>query len=297
MAAAILEEVRHPTRAKRNQDLMTDYGNWPETGFPAHIKDAGSREMSNYTVSLILKQRLIGSGTLVRADDKYGILTAGHVAKIVENADQSIGVNIADYPHGFFIPKQCLDHLVIGPSESLDNDEGPDLSILRILDINDLSTIKSKKSFYSLEKPGLGQFWKHLPITEMLWYLVGAPDERSRSEGIFGTRNYILGVKHLLGEATYKKREIRGDFDFVTLELIAGQYLFPSDYGGASGGGIWLLPLAMNPDVGVSTMSYEAPILVGVPFYQRGMRDGVREIVCHGPESIYLRACAKLKQA
>src|SRR5712691_2879312 len=158
---------------------MTDYGIWPQTEIPPHIKDAGSREMSNYTISLILKQRLIGSGTLIRVGDEYGILTAGHVAKIVENADQSIGVNIADYPHGFFIPKQCLEHLVVGASESLDNAEGPDLSILRILDVNDLSTIKSKKSFYPLEKPSLGQFWQQFPINEMFWYLVGAPDERS----------------------------------------------------------------------------------------------------------------------
>src|SRR5207249_2466178 len=139
--------------------------------------------------------------------------------------------------------------------------DGPDLSILRILDLNDLSTIKSKKSFYPLEKANLSGFWQRLPIREMLWYLVGAPDERSTSEGAFGTRSYILGVKHLLGEATYKKREVRGDFDFITLELTAGEYLYPSDYGGISGGGVCFLPLMMNPDIGVSTMSYEAPIL------------------------------------
>lgn len=272
-----------------------DYGVWPEADIPAHIKDAGSREMSNYTVSLILKQKLIGSGTLIRVADTYGILTAAHVAKIVENADQSVGVNIADHPHGFFIPKQCLEHVVVGASKSLDDADGPDLSILRILDVNDLSTIKSKKSFYPLDKPNLGSFLETLPIGEMLWYLVGAPDEHCRSEGKFGTRNHILAAKHLVAEATYKKREVRNDFDFVTLELIAGDYSFPSDYGGVSGGGIWLLPLVMNPDVGVSTIAYEAPILAGVAFYQRGVIDGVSDIVCHGPASIYVHAYAKLK--
>src|SRR5438105_655753 len=124
---------------------MIEYGIWPEADVPAHIKDAGTREMSNYTVSLILRQRLIGSGTLIRVGDKHGILTAAHVAKVVENADQAIGVNIADYPHGFFIPKQCFEHIVVGASEKLDTADGPDLSILRILDINDVAIIKSKK--------------------------------------------------------------------------------------------------------------------------------------------------------
>ena len=133
-------------------------------------------------------------------------------------------------------------------------------------------------------------------MPEMLWHLVGAPDERSSSEGIFGTRDHILGVKHFLGEATYKERAIRGQFDFVTLQLIAGQYTFPSNYGGVSGGGIWLLPLTMDPDVGVSSMSYEAPILAGVPFYQREIFNGEREIICHGPNSIYIHAASKLQQ-
>jgi len=275
---------------------MIEYGLWPETEVPAYIKEAGTREMSNYTVSFVLRQRLIGSGTLVRVGNNHGILTAAHVARIVEDADQAIGVNIANHPHGFFIPRQCFEHVVVGATGTLDTADGPDLSILRILDVNDLATIKSKKSFYPLDRSSLSEFWNTLPINEMLWHLVGAPDERSRSEGVFGTQDHILAVKHFLGEATYKNREIRGEFDFVTLRLLAGQYLFPSDYGGVSGGGVWWLPLVMDPDVGVSTMHYEAPILAGVPFYQREIKDGEREIVCHGPESIYVRAAAKLRE-
>src|SRR5205814_7366481 len=99
----------------------------------------------------------------IRVADKHAILTAAHVAKILENADY-VGVNIADHPHGFFIPKQCLEHIPVGASETLDTADGPDLSILRILDLNDLATIKSKKSFYPLHRPDLIEFWKKLPI-------------------------------------------------------------------------------------------------------------------------------------
>jgi len=281
------------TQSNRIDAAKVEYGRWPQTHVPAQIKEAGTREMANYTVSLILRQRLIGSGTLIRVGDKHGILTAAHVAAIVENADQAIGINVADHPHGFFIPTQCLEHIVVGATPRLDSPDGPDLSILRILDLNRLATIKSKKSFYPLDRPKLVGFWNTLPISEMLWHLVGAPDERSTSEGMFGTQDHILGIKHFLGEATFKERRIRGEFDFVTLELLAGQYSFPSDYGGVSGGGIWLLPLTMNPDVGVSTMTYDAPILAGVPFYQREIVNREREIICHGPESIYIHAATK----
>jgi hypothetical protein len=290
-----LEEVPNPIKSQNDPNLMVEYGLHPQTDVPAEIKDAGTREMANYSVSLILHQKLIGSGTLIRVGDQHGILTAAHVARIVEKADQPIGVNIADHPHGFFIPKQCFEHIIVGASESLDDAHGPDLSILRILDLNDLATIKSKKSFYPLDRSNVIRFWESLPINEMLWHLVGAPDERSSSEGVFGTRDHILGVKHFLGEATYKERQIRGKFDFVTLQLIAGQYSFPSDYGGVSGGGIWLLPLTLDPEIGKSTMSYDAPILAGVPFYQRGIINGEREIICHGPESIYIRAATMLR--
>src|SRR5262249_35162908 len=146
MEGNILEEISNPTKSKDDSDLTVEYGVHPQTDVPAEIKEAGTREMANYTVSLILKQRLIGSGTLVRVGDRHGILTAAHVAEIVQNADQAIGINISSDPHGFFIPKQCLEHIVVGASQTLDDPDGPDLSILRILDLNDLATIKSKKS-------------------------------------------------------------------------------------------------------------------------------------------------------
>src|SRR4051794_27378777 len=115
----------HDLTGPQGNQSKVEHGLWRETDIPAHIKHAGTREMANYSVSLILRQRLIGSGTLIRVADKHAILTAAHVAKILENADY-VGVN---HPHGFFIPKQCLEHIPVGASETLDTADGPDLSI------------------------------------------------------------------------------------------------------------------------------------------------------------------------
>src|SRR5207253_298435 len=103
--------------------------------------------------------------------------------------------------------------------------------------------------------PSRAQFWLDLPIDAMPWYLVGAPEERSGSEGRRGKRNHVLTAVHLLGEASFRSRAVRGDFDFVTLRMPAGSQNYPSNYGGVSGGGVRLLPLTMDPDKGISSIS------------------------------------------
>jgi hypothetical protein len=276
--------------------MLEEYGLHPSSIVPCQLKDSGTREMANYSVSLILNQRLVGSGTLIRVDDAYGILTAKHVALEIENSGKSIGVNIANYPHGFFIPPPCLEHVTVGDFNDSDEDEGPDLCVLCILDPNDLSTIKSKKSFYPIDRLVRGEFWNELPIAEMSWYLVGAPDERCTSEGQSGTASHVLGAKHFHGEARFKSLRNRRKFDYVTLNLIAGNYSYPTDYGGISGGGVWLLPIAMDPEIGESTIHHEAPILAGVEFYQHRLQNASRDIVCHGPISIYSRTVETLQR-
>ena len=95
-------------------------------------------------------------------------------------------------------------------------------------------------------------------------YLVGAPAERSRSEGQLGTRNHLLVAVHLIGEGTFKERVSRDGFDFVTLRLLARSHNFPLKYGGVSGGGVWILPLTMDPDKGLTTISYDPPLSAGL---------------------------------
>jgi hypothetical protein len=271
---------------------MQEFGFHPEVVVPPALKEAATLEMSHFMVSLIINQRLIGSGTLVCVDDVYAILSAHHVVELLDQPEVThLGINIAAHPHSFFVPAKRLQHIIIGSCTAGENEElGPDLSLIRLLDPDSIATIKSKKSFYRIDKPGRDRFWLELPIAHMPWYLVGAPAERSSKQGEFGTPSHILTAVHFHGEATFKSRVSREDFDFVTLQLIAGEHSYPADYRGVSGGGVWVLPLTMDPDKGASTLSYDPPILAGVAFYQTELRSDERQIICHGPESIALRA-------
>jgi hypothetical protein len=248
--------------------------------------------MSHFMVSLVVNQRLIGSGTLVNIDNTYAILTAHHVAELIDEPDVShLGINIAAYPHGFFIPIQHLEHIVVGNCNAGANGElGPDLSLIRLLEPSSIGTIRSKKSFYNLDNRERNRFWVELPVAHMPWYLVGAPAERSRTQGEFGTSHHILTAVHFHGEATFMSVVSRDGFDFVTLELIAGEHSYPTDYRGVSGGGAWILPLTMDPEIGISTLSYNPPILAGVAYYQTELDSRRRQIICNGPESISMRA-------
>ena len=235
----------------------------------------------------------------MRVDDAFAILTAHHVAELVDGNDVThLGVNIAAAAHSFFLPRQTLQHVVVGRCAAGVNEElGPDLSLLRLLDLEAIATIASKKSFYNLDVPSRDQFWSNLPIDQMLWYVVGAPAERSRSEGKRGTRNHLLVAVHLIGEGSFKERVTRDGFDFVTLRMLAGSYNFPLNYGGISGGGVWILPLTMDRNKAPSTISYDPPLLAGVAFYQFALKSGERDIVCHGPESVAVRARNALRAA
>src|SRR5207253_6503503 len=133
-------------------------------------------------------------------------LTAHHVAELME-ADHvtHLGINIAAEPHGFFLPIQTLQHVVVGRCAAGVNEElGPDLSLLRLLDLQAIGTIASKKTFYNLNVRSRDEFWSNFPIDQMPWYVVGAPAERSRSQGQRGTRNHVLVAVHLIGEGTFK---------------------------------------------------------------------------------------------
>jgi hypothetical protein len=96
-----------------------------------------------------------------------------------------------------------------------------------------------------------------------------------------------LSAAHFIGESTLKSLRKRDGFDYVKLELIAGEYTFPTDYRGFSGGGIWLVPFTIDPDRGTSTVGHMGPFLVGVAFHQSDLNGAQRVITGHGPFSVH----------
>src|SRR5437879_2698406 len=143
---------------------MREFGNYPAGIIPQVLLERATREIETYTVSLILDQRLTGSGTLVTVERARGILTAHHVSKLVcRDQDELLGINIANHAHGFFVPVSDLRHHVIGESKEEDGKPlGPDLAFLEILDPKKLATIATRRSFFRVSQECYGGSSKFL---------------------------------------------------------------------------------------------------------------------------------------
>jgi hypothetical protein len=267
---------------------MREHGHYSWNDIPKDILVQGIQEIGHYTVSLVAQNQVIGSGTLIRTGSAFGILTAYHVARLIfQDENGVIGVNIDNRAHHFLIEVRHLQHAIIGRSRpGADESLGPDLSMLVIPDPLKVATISSKKSFFNVDRRSLQEF-HDLPFQDSLWYIAGAPAELTWNLGEPNTPGYTLGAQHFVGAAVFQGAENRDPFDYVILKIDAGEEVFPSNYGGVSGGGIWLLSLTVDPDRGKETIDYEAPFLCGVAFFQGPLLQKQRLITGHGPKSLY----------
>lgn len=274
---------------------MEEFGRYRNGDLPHDLvektKAAATREISDFSVSLISQQEVLGSGTLVTASDAVGILTAHHVAQVIAERGEAVGVNISEHIHQFFLLPTLMEIRPVGtPANPARPEDGPDLSVIKILDPHFLSTLRSRKSLYRLEGRSFEEEFAAYPFQEMPWWVMGSPAEFSTHEGEVGTPEHILGAVHFAAEATFVALTRRGDFDFAEVRITAGSHGFPVAYGGVSGGGIWITPFTLDPEVGFKTMGYASPFLAGVAYYQGPLEGTGRSILGHGPESIYRHA-------
>jgi hypothetical protein len=272
-------------------------------------KKVAHREAQDFTVSFVLidqeaskhVKRLVirssGSGTLVFAGNRFGILTAYHVAKRFPGVQ--LGMVITDRDTTFHLERDDFVVIPIGLPHSEEHPElGPDLAVIWILNPDRLATIQSKKSFYRLTDRSFDE-WNDPPLKshlkELFWWVLGAPDEFASYVKPHDVRGEVLAATHFSGEATFCEILERAAFDFIEVEITAGSHNYPSDYGGVSGGGIWLTPMEQVTDDPLS-VKHMSVVLAGVPFCQ-GPPGATRRIFGHGPKSIHDLATAALLAA
>lgn len=251
-------------------------------------QEEATREISDFTISFVSQQCTLGSGTLVTSQGCHGVLTAFHVAEALMRRNETFGMIISDQIHQFMWRMDWVDIIPVGkPDDPTRQDLGPDLAFFRLLEPQRLGTLRSKKSFYRLDGRSFDQ-WRDYPFERMPWWIAGSPEEFATSEGERNTARHILSASHFHAEATFLSFEGRGEFDYVNLEVIAGAHSFPADYGGMSGGGVWLTPLALAPNADPATIQKMPPLLFGTVFYQSAEFDQKRCISGHGPKSVYM---------
>ena len=85
---------------------------------------------------------------------------------------------------------------------------------------------------------------------------------------------------------------VKGDFDYVESDIESKMKAqLPLSFGGASGGGLWFVPLSLDRDNEPQPIDH---ILAGVIFYQSALVNNSRFLKSHGIKSVYEVAYNKI---
>jgi hypothetical protein len=252
-----------------------------------------SKLIKDYTAILAFEDGRVGSGVFVNTGGVEGILTAHHVAKVVFEVPE-FALCIADHVHELWRKSAHMQHIVIGDSSgNPEPKDGPDLSFIRIRDSNLLGILRSLKSFCFLESQKTRFF--DSPLNLMHWAIAGSPHEFLVPIKPRGKDGPLSKLTNFVGDADFVSRMQRKGFDYVELAITSGQADFPKSYAGVSGGGLWLIPLEVDPNEDLKTIGHAAPVLAGIAFYQSEPENGQRIITGHGFDSIYSRVTQSLE--
>lgn len=268
-----------------------------EVNVPTEFREDVSKLIIHYTTALIKITRdkdgkevvtHLGSGTFVVLESHYGILTALHVAELIEN-DCEIGLTIDTVTHRFTIHSQALNVLKLTKRalESL----GPDLAFIKLPN-NLIGNIKRTMHFFNLSKHR-EQLLENPPEINMGWWIAcGTPGLGTREEG--PSRGYLRSsaYEHFACEAIIAEPFHNGSFDYVDMPIDYTLYHnTPVSLSGMSGGGLWQVLFSVN-DEGVPKLT--SLLLSGVIFYQTELIENKRSLRSHFRQSVYEFAYGKL---
>jgi hypothetical protein len=270
---------------------MLEFGYHREVLTPEKVKELHAsitREIFDFTVAFVLNHAVCGSGTLVRSNGKFGVLTATHVLEqFAGSKKQRVGLIISENAHQFILEPDHVERSDFLGAIGDEPSTGPDISFLQLLSPTDESNICARKSVYLIDGRSFSKF-DGFPVKDGSWWIAGAPDQKSESEGA-GAQN-VLKATLFVGEGRFVSIVDSTTYDLIRVAMIAGNHTFPDNYEGVSGGGIWISCFTMDPDEGKETVGYDPPFLAGVAFYQTAIDTiAERTIVGHGPSSIYGR--------
>jgi len=249
------------------------------------------RDLCHYTVGLYLETQQLGSGTLIKCGNRFGILTAHHVVHrsrppldLSASSSQELKLVIMERVHDFNVPVKYLNEIEVGVPVS--DEGGPDLTFLELPSIDKIGSLKAIKSFWNLDH----DTEKRLASTinnSGVWVIMGLPNELEKiqieSEEVKTIQSKLEGF---FGFAISERRYKFNDFDFVKIPVkYGGKDTPPSSFGGVSGGGLWKVDIFQSKDK--SEWGYKNPVYCGIPFYEQETEDGDLLITCHYAESIY----------
>lgn len=256
---------------------------------PEELTDKIIEEIKPYAISLLgIREdisgeqiQLLGSGTLVQIEDRYGILTAQHVTPLWKKY-KKIGLNLGTFEHKPLIESITLPIVEVGIPVS--NSEGPDLAVI-ILPEYIIGTIKAKNLFWNISSNKQAILSKPIDLNICLSFFCGTIEEWTKTEESAGTFDKLMSYRCLCGFTGIEDYWVKQEFDYLKLSVLyKDRDDLPVSFGGGSGGGIWGVVLHRLDD---GKITYSKPLLLGVAFYQTEIQDELRSIIGHGWLSIY----------
>ena len=264
----------------------------PIEDVPKSVMDEVGCDLQNYLVPILglrpenaePRLRLIGSGTLVDVEGTHHILTAAHVWHRSSDAEQIV-LPIADYASSFSIRREHISAKELWRDS--DNEWGPDLALLTLA-APFVSRIKAHKSFVNLAQQRLSHAVRPSVTAKGFWAISGMVGKFSEVQPSPNAKIIEANIHARTFFSLMHQIHQRNGYDYLDLGAKLCLPGVPSDFGGASGGGLWEVGL-LRTKSGEITWNGRRKFR-GVAFWQLADPDGHKVIRCHGPRSIFENA-------
>jgi hypothetical protein len=212
--------------------------------------------------------RMVGSGTLVRFRGRRFILTATHVWQRLRKQTVIHFTMVREINHTSQVQREMLTPFSLDDVPYHDLcPTSPDLTLLELNSV-DANRIESRLSFAPLDRG----FKARDDEIHQDFLVAGAPGALRKSE--WNHLAFELRAVFASGEIY---EESIDDLGFLTITPTQDADSPIINWGGISGGGLWLLSYFPKPDGGID---YEV-FLLGVVFFQEN-----EQIRCHSRKSI-----------
>ena len=262
---------------------------------PPSLVDSATEIVRQYTVAFVRldvrpdESGLVGSGTLVKAENSYAILTAHHVVRALPRVGR-LGVLLEKTRLPHTIDTEGLAFLEI--ARGTEDSAGPDLGAV-VLAPSIASAIAAKKVFHNLDSRRDETLTSPPHIRDGFWVTQGFLGERTvvfvDPDGQGSTKK----LYNFSGVGGPEESVQVGDHDYFEFPVNQPDAPgTPRNWGGMSGGGLWQVPLKRDGGELVGG----TPVLAGVVFYQQPTTDTECGVRCHGRTSVYQVAYEAIRQ-
>ena len=271
---------------------MTPKETFSIVDIPESLRENFGAQIWHYTVGflrLMITGRfedavLLGSGILVRAGEVRAILTAHHVLEKLPKFPKidRLGLILTDKLERTTIETIGIEHLKIARGD--DDALGPDIAAV-ILSDHIASTLESKKSFYNLDKQKERLLEKPPEEQEGIWIAQGFVDEMTIVDPESTDSLTIKAFCQFSSGGGVEEYPSNSEYDYYVFPLDEPPSdIFPTSFGGNSGGGLWQVTLKKGDD---DQLAAKEILLRGILFYQRPLTEGPPALKCHGTKSVY----------